>query len=66
MKRKEQLNEYRGKDTDALKKQVEDLKHEMMNLNFKKASGQLTHSSRIREIRRSVARINTVLRQQVS
>ncbi|MEP3277179.1 MAG: 50S ribosomal protein L29 [Stappiaceae bacterium] len=49
---------------DQLKDELITLKKEQFNLRFQKATGQLENTSRVRQIRRSVARIQTVLRQK--
>lgn len=53
--------ELRGKTPDQLKEQLLDLKKEQFNLRFQKASGQLENTARVREVRRDIARIKTVL-----
>ena len=53
--------ELRGKTQDQLKEQLLDLKKEQFNLRFQKASGQLENTARVREVRRDIARIKTVL-----
>lgn len=53
--------ELRGKTPDQLKEQLLDLKKEQFNLRFQKATGQLENTARVREIRRDVARIKTIL-----
>lgn len=53
--------ELRGKSPDQLKEQLLDLKKEQFNLRFQKATGQLENTSRVREIRRDIARIKTIL-----
>jgi len=53
--------ELRGKTPDQLKEQLLDLKKEQFNLRFQKATGQLENTARVREIRRNIARIKTVL-----
>ncbi len=53
--------ELRGKTQDQLKEQLLELKKEQFNLRFQKASGQLENTSRVREVRRDIARIKTVL-----
>ena len=53
--------ELRGKTPDQLKEQLLDLKKEQFNLRFQKATGQLENTSRVREVRRDIARIKTVL-----
>jgi large subunit ribosomal protein L29 len=56
--------ELRGKTPDQLKEQLLDLKKEQFNLRFQKATGQLENTARVREVRRDIARIKTVLSSQ--
>jgi large subunit ribosomal protein L29 len=53
--------ELRGKSPDQLKEQLLELKKEQFNLRFQKATGQLENTARVREVRRDIARIKTVL-----
>src|SRR5262249_25553321 len=46
-------------DDEALK-----LKKERFNLRFQRATGQLENTSRVREVRRDIARIRTIARQK--
>jgi large subunit ribosomal protein L29 len=46
-------------DDEALK-----LKKERFNLRFQRATGQLENTSRVREVRRDIARIKTIARQK--
>lgn len=45
---------------DQLDEQLSKLKKEQFNLRFQRASGQLENTSRVREVRRDIARIKTV------
>ncbi|HUK10418.1 MAG TPA: 50S ribosomal protein L29 [Stellaceae bacterium] len=54
-------SEVRGKTTDELAAELEQLSKEVFNLRFQKASGQLENTARVREVRRTIARIKTVL-----
>lgn len=56
--------ELRGKTQDQLKEQLLDLKKEQFNLRFQKATGQLENTARVREVRRDIARIKTILSSQ--
>ncbi|MEM7044020.1 MAG: 50S ribosomal protein L29 [Pseudomonadota bacterium] len=58
--------ELRGKTPDQLKEQLLDLKKEQFNLRFQKATGQLENTARVREVRRDIARIKTILTSQQS
>jgi large subunit ribosomal protein L29 len=51
----------RTKTADELMTQLVDLKKEAFNLRFQQASGQLQNTARVREVRRDIARIRTVL-----
>ncbi len=54
----------RGFDEARLKEELSSLKKEQFNLRFQQATGQLEKSSRIREVRRAIARVQTVLREK--
>jgi large subunit ribosomal protein L29 len=47
-----------------LEKRLADLQEELFNLRFQYATRQLTNHSRMREVRRDVARVHTLLRQR--
>ena len=50
--------------SDQLEDELAKLKKEQFNLRFQRATGQLENTSRVREIRRDIARIKTVLNQK--
>ena len=54
-------NDLRPKTIDELKQQIEDLSKEAFNLRFQRASGQLENTARVRQVRRDIARIKTIL-----
>jgi len=54
-------SDLRPKTADELKQQVEDLSKEAFNLRFQRASGQLENTARMRQVRRDLARIKTIL-----
>jgi large subunit ribosomal protein L29 len=56
--------EVRGLTPDQLDEQLVKLKKEQFNLRFQRASGQLENTSRVREVRRDIARIKTVQAQK--
>ncbi len=58
------IKSVRDKDAAALKEEIASLKKEQFNLRFQQATGQLEKSSRIREVRRAIARVQTVLREK--
>jgi large subunit ribosomal protein L29 len=57
-------SEIRNEDRKALVDRLLGLKKEQFNLRFQKATGQLEGTARIREVRRDIARVKTVLREQ--
>jgi large subunit ribosomal protein L29 len=56
--------EFRDMTLDQLDDQLARLKKEQFNLRFQRASGQLENTSRVREVRRNIARVLTVRRQK--
>ena len=53
--------DLKTKTPDELKTELVTLKREAFNLRFQKASGQLENTARVRDVRRDIARIQTVL-----
>ena len=58
--------QVRGMTLDQLTDELVKLKKEQFNLRFQAASGQLENTARVREIRRDIARIQTITRQKNS
>jgi len=58
------LVDFRGSDEPRLNQEIADLKKEQFNLRFQQATGQLEKSSRMRDVRRAIARTKTVLREK--
>jgi large subunit ribosomal protein L29 len=58
--------EVRTMTPDQLDEQLGKLKKEQFNLRFQRATGQLENTSRVREVRRDIARIKTVQSQRRS
>ncbi len=56
--------ELRAKTDDELQAALLGLKKEQFNLRFQKATGQLENSRRIREVRRDIARVKTIVGQR--
>lgn len=54
------IENVRGNTTDELQGQLLDLKKEQFNLRFQKKNGELTNLARIRQVRRNIAKIQTV------
>jgi len=57
-------DELRAEDAKQLNDRLLSLKKEQFNLRFQRATGQLENTSRVRVVRRDIARIQTVLRQK--
>ena len=55
--------DIRAKTPDELKDNLLQLKKEQFNLRFQKASGQLENTARVRQVRRDIARIKSILRE---
>jgi large subunit ribosomal protein L29 len=55
--------DLRQMSADQLNEQLVELKKEQFNLRFQAASGQLTNTARVRQVRRDVARIKTIQAQ---
>ena len=53
--------DVRTKTDDELTEQLDTLGRERINLRFQRANGQLENTSRVRQVRRDIARIKTVL-----
>jgi large subunit ribosomal protein L29 len=57
--------DVRAKTDDELKDDLEQLGKERFNLRFQRASGQLENTARVRQVRRDIARIKTILGERV-
>ena len=58
------IADLRSKTTDQLHEQLLSLKKEQFNLRFQKATGQFEKTHRVNEIRKDIARIQTLLTAQ--
>jgi large subunit ribosomal protein L29 len=58
--------EWRTRTEDQLREQLLQLKKEQFNLRFQRATGQLENTARVREVRRDIARIKTILAAQTA
>ena len=58
--------ELRARTEDQLREQLLQLKKEQFNLRFQRATGQLENTARVREVRRDIARIKTILGAQTA
>jgi large subunit ribosomal protein L29 len=59
-------SDVRAKTPDELTDDLGRLKKEQFNLRFQKATGQLENTARVRQVRRDIARIQTVLRAKTA
>jgi large subunit ribosomal protein L29 len=59
-------SDFRTKTADELNDQLGSLKKEQFNLRFQRATGQLENTARVKEIRRDIARIKTIARQNAA
>jgi large subunit ribosomal protein L29 len=62
--KKNKSGDTHGKTGDELGDELVKLKKEQFNLRFQRANGQLEKTNRIRQVRRSIARIETKLTEQ--
>jgi large subunit ribosomal protein L29 len=60
------IKEVREKSSDDLKKALEDMKVELFDLRFARATGSIDNPMRIRELKKSIARVLTVLHERES
>ena len=58
------LAEMRLLQPEELKNKLADARNELMNLRFQLVTGQLTDTSRLQQIRRDIARFETLLRER--
>ncbi|HWU26234.1 MAG TPA: 50S ribosomal protein L29 [Rhizomicrobium sp.] len=63
-KKKNTIEDFRGKTADELGEQLTKLKKEQFNLRFQRANGQLENTGRVRAVRKEIARLETVLTEQ--
>jgi large subunit ribosomal protein L29 len=59
------IEDIRTKSDDELKAQLLHLKKESFNLRFQRASGQLENTARVRQVRRDIGRIKTVISERL-
>ena len=66
MKSKEFMNNLNGKSLAELNDELVAAKKELFNLRFQNATNQLDNTSRIKEVRRNIARIQTVIAEKAN
>jgi large subunit ribosomal protein L29 len=62
--KKNTIEDIRANSADQLGDQLSKLKKEQFNLRFQRANGHLEKTSRVREVRKQIARIMTVINEQ--
>ena len=58
------VKEIRELSTEEINKKLVEMKQELFNLRFQQATGTIEKPSRIRDLRHTVARLKTVLRER--
>ena len=66
MKTKDFVKELNNKSVDELNNELVAAKKELFNLRFQNATNQLENTSRIKEVRKNIARIQTVITEQAN
>ena len=66
MKTSAYLEELKTLSVADLQAQLVDAKKELFNLRFQKATNQLANTARIKEVRKNIARIQTVITEKAS
>ena len=64
MKTSKYLEELKGQSVTDLNAQLVEAKKELFNLRFQNATNQLDNTSRIKEVRRNIARIQSVITEK--
>ena len=57
-------NEIRNLTTTEIEGKINELKDELFNLRFQLATGQLENTTRIREVRKAIARMKTIIHER--
>ena len=64
MKSSKFVEELKGKSVEELNQDLVSAKKELFNLRFQNATNQLDNTARIKEVRKNIARINTVITEK--
>ena len=64
MKTSKYLEELKGQSVTDLNAQLVEAKKELFNLRFQNATNQLDNTSRIKEVRKNIARIQTIITEK--
>jgi large subunit ribosomal protein L29 len=65
MKSTQRVSDIKSMTPDQLGDELLSMKKEQFNLRFQRATGQLENTSRVRELRRDIARVRTMQRQKL-
>ncbi|HLS23684.1 MAG TPA: 50S ribosomal protein L29 [Pseudogracilibacillus sp.] len=57
-------NEIRELTTAEIEQNIKEMKEELFNLRFQLATGQLENTARIKDVKRTIARLKTVVRER--
>jgi len=57
-------NEIRNLTTTEIEAKISEMKDELFNLRFQLATGQLENTARIREVRKAIARMKTIINER--
>lgn len=66
MKSKNYIKDLREKSSEDLNKELVAAKKELFNLRFQNATNQLDNTSRIKEVRKNIARIQTLITEKAN
>ncbi|MCF0136366.1 MAG: 50S ribosomal protein L29 [Lachnospiraceae bacterium] len=66
MKKTEFFNDMKVKSSEELQKELTAAKKELFNLRFQNATNQLNNTARIHEVRKNIARIQTLLTEKAN
>ena len=66
MKNKEYRDDLKSKNVDELNAELVAAKKELFNLRFQNATNQLENTSRIKEVRRNIARIQSIMTEKAN
>ena len=64
MKSNKFVEELKGKSPEELNQELDAAKKELFNLRFQNATNQLDNTARIKEVRKNIARIHTVITEK--
>ena len=66
MKSTQRMSDFKTLTPDQLQDELLSLKKEQFNLRFQRATGQLENTSRVRQVRKDIARLRTLQQQKLA